>query len=96
MNFFKSVLRLLRIVLTCMLLAYWAILIGYSTMELIAGGPAGVVIWYRSTATAPSEWDWGAFLSQQVLLLAGTVLLCMIEWRSSKKAHKPHSSSRIL
>jgi hypothetical protein len=82
MNSLKAILRLLGRGLMWVLFAYWVILISYSIMHLITGGPSGVVVWYRHISRAPLQWNWGAFLAGQMFILAVTVVLFIFERRN--------------
>jgi hypothetical protein len=76
-----SLLRLLRLGLFALLVAYWAIFIGYTTTRLVSGGPAAVVDWYRHI-NRPLQWQWGAFLARQIVILALTATLGFFELRT--------------
>ncbi len=97
MKLFRIILRLARRVLLSVLLVYWAIFIGNSAVRLVTGGPSRVAVWYQQTFRAPiisgeckgdtftfffPHWGWGLFWTRQCVLLAITLLMCFIEWRS--------------
>jgi hypothetical protein len=84
MNSFKMILRLLRRGLVWLLIAYWVVFMSYTIMHLVTGGPGAVVVWYRHIARLPFPWSWGAFLAQQIGILAITIALCFFGRRPAE------------
>jgi hypothetical protein len=80
------IFRLLRRGLMWLLTAYWVVFVGYSTMHLITGGPQAVVIWYWHIARVPFQWNWGVFLTGQLVILAVTGALCFFGRRTPNRS----------
>ena len=91
MNAMKTILRSLRRGLMWLLIAYWAVFIGYTIKNLVQGGPEAVVRFYRhilymhaGAQQVPTEWNWGPFLAAQAVYLAITLALIYFERRGRK------------
>lgn len=91
---FKTVVQLIRRGLLCLVLIYWACLIGNSVVKLIEGGPSRVIALYRYLGAwvvsgtggtfVIHKFDWRQCLAIQFFYLAVTLALCFFEWRPSR------------
>jgi hypothetical protein len=86
MKILRITLRVLALTLrrcfACVLLTYWVSFIFYTTNYMITGGPNRVVVWYRHIDRAVFTWNWGEFLTRQIIIFLVTVAVFWFEFRS--------------
>lgn len=81
-------MRLLRVLLFAVLMAYWGIFVLYTVEKAITGGPHAVIAWYEHVETEGDlsrRWNAERFLLTQTAALAITVGLWLTVRRGPDK-----------
>jgi hypothetical protein len=86
----KEVPRLLRRTLIAVLCGYWLIFLAYTIKNVIQGGPAAVVGWYKHISVQSGllvRWNWRAFIATQLAILGITLILYFWDRAASRHRH---------